>query len=103
MLPALPALAKAYLPAMKSALEIASVEATSAPVFTWLPWPNVMPAGFTSITCPLDDKRPRICVGSCEITRFNAIEEAEGCAKFTLALAPMLKLCQLAIIRALFC
>ena len=41
---------KLYLPAMKSELEISSVEATMPPTLTWAPLPNSTPAELTMKT-----------------------------------------------------
>ena len=84
-----------YLPAMKSLVEISSVEATRPAVFTDAPWPNSTPFGLTMNTLPLADKLPRIVVPSLPSTRFRATALLLGWLNRTDSPWPILKLAQL--------
>ncbi|OEZ60483.1 hypothetical protein JAB2_45270 [Janthinobacterium sp. HH100] len=84
-----------YLPAMKSALLMSRVDATSPAVFTDAPWPNRMPFGLTMNTLPLADKLPRMVVPSPPRTRFRATALLLGCWNCTDSPLPILKLAQL--------
>ena len=48
---------------MKLSLEISAEVATSPDTSTREPFPNTMPFGLTSATCPLAVRLPRICEG----------------------------------------
>ena len=60
-----------------------------------------MPFGLTSITVPLALSRPKIAEGSLPSTRLRITLLAEGCTKFTVSLAAMLKPDQLTMAREL--
>src|ERR1700744_2055100 len=87
--------AKPYLPAMKSASLMPSVDATRPCTFTDAPLPNRMPFGLTRNTWPLARRLPRMVDGPEPVTRFSATELASGCTNTTDSPLPMLKFCQL--------
>ena len=80
---------------MKSASEMARVDATSPPTFTDAPAPNRMPLGLTRNTLPLAVRLPSMFEGSDPMTRFSATELLPGCTNWTDSPARTPKLCQL--------
>ncbi len=86
---------------MKSSLPSESADATIPPTSTRAPRPKMTPFGLIRNTCPLADNCPKICEGSAPSTRLSATACAEGCAKVTFALEPILNVFQLATMRSL--
>ena len=92
-----------YLPARKSASLMCIAAEIRPPTSTRALAPNNTPLGLSSTTTPLALSWPRICDGSADSTRLSDTALADGCRKLTLAFWPTLKVCQLVIIRAVFC
>ena len=77
---------------------MSSDEATRPPTSIRASWPKIMPEGLIKKSLPLADSDPMIWVGFWSVIRLSAVDELLGWLNRTPALAPMLKLCQLAII-----
>ena len=71
------------------------VVALMAPVLISAPLPKITPFGLIKITWPLALMAPSIIDFDAPFTRFRVDELALGWLKFTVALEPTLKLCQL--------
>src|SRR5579872_551809 len=89
-----PGPAKLYLPAMKLASVMLSVEATRPPTFTWAVGPNMTPFGLIRKTLPLAVRVPKMLDGSEPVTRFSATALPFGCTNWTVSPLAMLKVCQ---------
>ncbi len=76
--------------ARKSSLRIDRLDATSAPTFTWAPGAKKIPEGLRRNSCPLEVRLPKMLDAELPVTRFSAMEEADGCWNRTDSPAAML-------------
>src|ERR1700730_9925360 len=86
-----------YFPAMKSELEMSSVEATKPPTLTCEPLLKRTPAELTMNTCPLALSVPEMTLVSLPMTRLRVTDELPGWLKLTVSFAPIENPCQLMI------
>ncbi len=88
---------------MKSALLIASVDATSPPTSTCAVAPNSTPFGLTMNTWPGALMRPKIWLALVSSTRLSVTDDVPGCAKSMRAWLPRSKVCQSIAARCVDC
>ncbi len=92
-----------YTLAAKSCSLRAKVLAVKLLAFTEPSLPKAMPLGLSRITWPLAESLPKIWLGSLPTTRLSMTALALGCTMLTLALLPILKLCQLTLALSVVC
>jgi hypothetical protein len=91
-------------PAMKSASEMPSEEATRPPTLTCAPLPITTPPGLSSQTLPLALSVPRMLLAAPPpVTRLSAMLPAFGWSKRTVAPAPTSNVFQLVTTRCVAC
>ena len=83
-----------YTLAAKSCSLSAKVLAVKLLAVTEPSLPKAMPLGLSKITWPFAVSLPKIWLGSFPTTRLSMTALALGCTMLTLAMLPMLKLCQ---------